>query len=193
MKSRIAIAAVLIGAALTPTLARAAESGAEERGSWGALFFYVVNFLLFVGILWKYALPAARHFFRDRATGISETFSKAESAFRGAQELANRAAERMAKLEAEKSQISSDLVDETVFQIGRIYDLAREAAARIKRDSELSAAAMADNAQRRVRASLALAAGSLALEIVVNNFQPADQTRLLQGFVDKLGEQAVLL
>ncbi|MGD0291881.1 MAG: ATP synthase F0 subunit B [Candidatus Binataceae bacterium] len=190
MKSRIAIAAALLGAALTPTLAIAAEGGGEERGSWGALLFYVINFLLFAAILWKYALPAARNFFRDRALGIRDTWSKAEAALRGAQELANRAAERMARLEAEKNQIASDLADETVFQIGRIYDLAQEAAARIKRDAELGAAAMGENAQRRVREALAHAAGSLARELVANNFQPGDQTRLLQGFVEKLGEEA---
>jgi len=154
------------------------------------LLLYVINFLLFACILWKYALPAARNFFRDRAIGIRETLSKAESAFRGAQELANRAAEQMAKLEGEKSQITSDLADETVYQIGRIYDLAQEAAARIKRDAELNAAAMGENAQRRVREALAHAAGSLARDLVANNFQPDDQTRLLRGFVDKLGEEA---
>ena len=190
MKSRIAIAATLIGAALTPSLALAAEGGADEHGTWGALAFYVINFLLFAGILWKYALPAARNFFRERATGIRETLSKADAAFRAAQELANRAAERMAKLDAEKSRISSDLADETVYQIGRIYDLAQESAARIKRDAELTATAMAENANRRMREALAHAAGSLARDLVANNFQPGDQTRLLQGFVEKLGEEA---
>ncbi|HEX3409474.1 MAG TPA: hypothetical protein VHS07_04305 [Candidatus Binataceae bacterium] len=190
MKSRIAIAATLIGAALTPTLAMAAEGGAEERGSWGALIPYAINILLFAGILWKWALPAAQNFFRTRASGIRETLAKAEAAYRGAQEVANRAAERMARLEAEKNQIASDLADETVFQIGRIYDLAQEAAARIKRDAELGATAMAENAQRRVREALAHAAGSLARELVAKSFQPADQSRLLQGFVEKLGEEA---
>ncbi len=190
MKSRITIAAALLGAALTPTLALAAESGVEERGSWGALIFYVINFALFAGILWKYALPAARNFFRDRARGIRETLLKAEGSFHEAQELANRAAERMARLEAEKSQITSDLADETVYQVGRVYELAQEAAARIKRDAELSAVALRDNAQRRMREALAQAAGSLAQELVANNFQPGDQTRLIEGFVEKLGEEA---
>jgi F-type H+-transporting ATPase subunit b len=190
MKSRIAIAATVLGAALTPTLALATEGGAQERGTWGGLFFYVINFLLFLGILWKYAVPAARSFFKSRATGIRDTLSKADAAYRTAQELANRAAERMAKLEAEKSQISSDLADETVFQVGRIYDLARESAARIRHDAEVSAVAMAGNANRRVREALAHAAGNLAREIVVKNFIPNDQTRLLQGFVEKLGEEA---
>jgi len=190
MKSRIAIAATLIGAALAPSLALAAEGGADEHGTWGALLFYVINFLLFAGILWKYALPAAKNYFKDRATGIRETISKADAAFRDAQELANRAAERMAKLEAEKSQIASDLADETVYQIGRIYDLAQESAARIKRDAEISATAMAENAKRRVREALAHAAGRLAGDLVKRNFEATDQTHLVQGFVEKLGEEA---
>lgn len=190
MKPRIAIAAALLGAALTPTLAIAAESGGEESGSWGALVFYVINFLLFAAILWKYALPAARNFFRDRAFGIRETIAKADAAFRDAQELANRAAERMARLEAEKAQIASDLADETVFQIGRIYDAAQEAAARIRRDAELSAAAMSENAQRRVREALARSAGSLARELVTKSLEPGDQVRLLSGFVARLREEA---
>jgi F0F1-type ATP synthase membrane subunit b/b' len=190
MKSRIAIAATLIGAALTPALAFAAEGGSEERGTWGALVFYIINFSLFAAILWKYAVPAARNFFRDRATGIRATLAKADAAFREAEELANRAAERMAKLEAEKNQISSDLADETVYQIGRIYDLAREAAARIKRDAEQGATALAENANRRVREALAHAAGKVARDLVLSNFGAGDQTRLVQGFVEKLGEEA---
>jgi F0F1-type ATP synthase membrane subunit b/b' len=190
MKSRFAIAATLIGAALTPALAFAAEGGSEERGTWGALVFYIINFSLFAAILWKYAVPAARNFFRDRATGIRATLAKADAAFREAEELANRAAERMAKLEAEKNQISSDLADETVYQIGRIYDLAREAAARIKRDAEQGATALAENANRRVREALAHAAGKVARDLVLSNFGAGDQTRLVQGFVEKLGEEA---
>jgi F-type H+-transporting ATPase subunit b len=190
MKARIPILAALLGATLTPTLAIAAEGAAEERGSWGALLFYVINFVLFAAILWKYALPAARNFFKQRALGIRETMSKAEAAFRGAQEVANRAAERMARLEAEKNQIASDLADETVFQISRIYDLGQEAAARIRHDAEVSATALAENARRRVREALAQAAGNLARELVVKNFQAADQGRLLRGFVEKLGEEA---
>jgi F-type H+-transporting ATPase subunit b len=189
MKSRITIAA-LLSAVLTPSLALAAEGAVEERGTWGALLFYIINFLLFAGILWKYALPAAKNYFKDRAAGIRDTISKADAAFRDAQELANRAAERMAKLEAEKSQISSDLADETVYQIGRIYDLAQESAARIKRDAETSAVAMAENANRRVREALAHSAGRLAGDLVKRNFQAADQTRLVQGFVEKLGAEA---
>jgi F0F1-type ATP synthase membrane subunit b/b' len=188
MRRRILIIALL--AALMPSAAWAAGEEPEPPGSWLALLFYVINFSLFVYILYKYAMPMARDFFSNRAKSITDSLRKAEANFDEAKELANRAAERTAKLESEKSQISSDLDAETAYQIGRILDLARETAARIKRDGELSAAAARENGQRRMRAALAAATARLAREHLKAAFQPSDQERLLDGFVAKLREEA---
>jgi F-type H+-transporting ATPase subunit b len=189
MKRRILIAASL-GAALIPSTALAAEGGGESSGSWSSLLLYIINFGIFVFILVKYAVPMARDFFNQRATTIRETLAKAESNYRQAEELANRAAERTAKLESEKAHIASDLADETVYQVGRIYEIAQETAARIKRDTELSAAATREAGQRRMREALAAAAGRLAREMVVREFKAGDQDRLLDSFVAKLRDEA---
>lgn len=187
MKSRIAI--LLTAAALWPSLAYAAEN-AEPQASWFSLIFYAINFVLFVWLVKHYGGARISGFFRDRAKTIRETIGRAEKAFQEAQELANVAAERIAKLEAEKTAIASDLADETVYQVGRIYDIAREAVARIKHDSELTASAVRENAQRRLRETMAAAAGRIAYQTLARNFRPEDQRRLLDGFIDKLGEEA---
>ena len=189
MKRRILIAASL-GAALMPSAALAAEAGGESSGSWSSLLLYIINFGIFVFILVKYAVPMARDFFNQRATTIRESLSKAESNYREAEELANRAAERTAKLESEKAQIASDLADETVYQVGRIYEMAQETAARMKRDTELSATATREAGQRRMREALAAATGRLAREMIVQEFKPTDQDRLLDSFVTKLRDEA---
>ncbi|HEX4209998.1 MAG TPA: ATP synthase F0 subunit B [Candidatus Binataceae bacterium] len=189
MKRRILIAASL-STALMPSAALAAEGAAESSGSWTSLLFYIINFAIFVVILVKYAVPMARDFFNQRATSIADSLAKAETNYHQAEELANRAAERTAKLESEKTQIASDLADETVYQIGRIYEIAQETATRIKRDTELSAAATREAGQRRMRQVLAAAAGRLARETVVREFQPEDQDRLLDNFVAKLRDEA---
>ncbi|MGA2412443.1 MAG: hypothetical protein ABSG46_18915 [Candidatus Binataceae bacterium] len=132
----------------------------------------------------------ARDFLNRRATTICDSMAKAESAFHQAEELANRAAERAAKLESEKARIASDLSDETVYQVGRIYDMAQETAARIKRDTAMTAAALRENGQRRMRRALADAAGRLALERIKHDFRPSDQDRLIASFVTKLREEA---
>jgi F0F1-type ATP synthase membrane subunit b/b' len=187
MKSRIAIL-VVAAVSLYPVLAFAAE-GAEEGGSWSALVFYVINFTLFIYVVKRFAGPLVTGFFRDRAAGIRDTMSRADAGFKQAQEMANRAAERMAQLEAEKAQIASDLADETVYQVGRIYDSAHEAVARTKRDTEMTSAALREAARRQVRVSLAEASGRLARELLQRNFQPADQDRLLGGFIERLREE----
>lgn len=189
MKPRIVIAA-LFSATLLPSAAMAADAGGESAGSWTSLLFYIINFAIFIWIIFKYALPMVRDFFSQRATSIRDSMAKAEAAFHEAEELANRAAERAAKLETEKARIASDLADETVYQVGRIYDLAQETAARIKRDSEVTAAALRENGLRRMRRALAAAAGRLALERIKRDFRQADQDRLVTSFVTKLREEA---
>jgi F-type H+-transporting ATPase subunit b len=189
MKSRTGIA-IVAAAVLCPTLAFAAE-GPEAKGSWFSLIFYVINFVIFLWILRHYAGPPVVKYFRDRATGMRDSIGRADAAFHEAQALANRAAERIAKLEAEKAQISSDLADETVYQVGRIYDLARETVARIKRDTEMTATALQEAAHRRAREALAAGAGRLAGELVERNFVPADQRRLLDSFLERLRGEVV--
>jgi F0F1-type ATP synthase membrane subunit b/b' len=188
MKPRIGIA-IIAGAVLCPTLAFAAERP-EANGSWFSLIFYVINFVIFLWILNHYAAAPVVKYFRDRATGMRDTLGRADAAFQEAQDLANRAAERIARLEAEKAQISSDLADETVYQVGRIYDLAQETVARIKHDTETTVTALQEGAQRRARESLAAGAGYLARELVERNFVPADQRRLLDSFLERLREEA---
>ncbi|HVB83008.1 MAG TPA: ATP synthase F0 subunit B [Candidatus Binataceae bacterium] len=177
---------------LLPAAGWCAEGGGEAAGggSWLSLLFYVFNFAVFAWILVHYAGPAARKFFADRAGGIKETFARAEATYKEAQDLANRAAERMSKLEAEKEQLHADLDAETVYIANRIREMARETALRIVRDTELTGAAITEAAQRRVRATLAAATGRRARDLMVKSFTGDDQARLLRGFEEKLAQEA---
>jgi F0F1-type ATP synthase membrane subunit b/b' len=187
--SAIWMTAALAWAVLFPALAYAAEGG-EEAGTWFPLIFYAINFAIFIWVLKHYAGAAIVGYFRDRSTTIRETITRAETSYHEAQERANRAAERMAKLEAEKTRIASDLADETVYQIGKLYDAAHETVARLKRDSEQTGRALQEAAQRHVRQALAHAAGHIARELLTRNFEAADQARLLDGLGERLSEEA---
>ncbi|MGA8570417.1 MAG: ATP synthase F0 subunit B [Candidatus Binataceae bacterium] len=179
---------------LLPAAGRCAESGGGEAaaggGSWLSLLFYVINFAVFVWILVHYAGPPASKFFADRAGGIKETFARAEATLKEAQDLANRAVERMSRLEAEKKQLRADLDAETAYIANRIREMARETAQRIVRDTELTGAAITEAAQRHVRAMLAEMTGKVARELMVKSFTDDDQARLLRGFEEKLAQEA---
>jgi F0F1-type ATP synthase membrane subunit b/b' len=192
-KQRSAVA-LTCAVLLLPAAAWCAEGNGGEAagaGSWLSLLFYIVNFAVFVWILVHYAGPAALKFFADRASGIKETFARAEATYKEAQDLAHRAAERMSRLEAEKKQIRADLDAETAHMANRIREMASETALRIVRDTELTGAAITEAAQRHVRAMLAEATGRLARELMMKSFTDDDQARLLRGFEERLAQEAL--
>jgi F0F1-type ATP synthase membrane subunit b/b' len=96
----------------------------------------------------------------------------------------------MSRLEAEKKQLRADLDAETAYIAERICEMARESAARIVRDNELTGNAMKDAAKRRVRAMLAEATARRARALMVKNFNADDQARLLRSFEEKLAQEA---
>ena len=180
---------MIVTVLLCPALALAAE-GAEEPGTWHALLFYIVNFGLFVWIVKRYGGPQIVAFFKDRARNIRTNLSRADEALREARQLAGRAAALSAGLTAEKERIGAELASETAYQVKQLGTLGRESVARIKRDAVLGVAAAREAGQRRLRESLAAAAGGLAKELVRRDFQAADQTRLLANFVGRLNAEA---
>ncbi len=189
MKSRIATIGVITAALFWPSLVLAAE-GEEAKGSWFALIFYAINFLLFLWIVRRYGWPPITQFFRSRSHTIRDIRGRAEKAYQEAQQLANRAAQQLRQLAADQRRMTSELDEETAYQIEQINDAAHEAVKRVRRDAEISTAALRDGAQRRLRQTMAEAAGTIARELVSRNFQAADQARLLQGFIDRIDEEA---
>jgi len=186
MKKWITSATIFI-AALSPRIALAAAEAPEERGSWLLLFFFTINFILFVFVLGYFAVPLARKFFADRAATIRTGLSRAERAFAEAQDLANKAAARIAALEAELKKTAAEIEEETRFQVAKVAELAKSTAERIRHDAVLSTAALAEAAKRRVRARLAQSAANLARDLIGRDFQRDDQGRLIDGFMEQLG------
>ena len=183
--------AMLIGFAATPSMVFAAESSAPEQGgSWLGLMFFAINFALFVGILVYFVSPMARAYFRDRATEIRSQIDRLNSAFKEAQELANRAAAKIDQLESELATVKSEMEAETAFQVNKIRENARMTADRIRRDTQLTGAAILDAAQRRVRERLAANAAHLARNLIARSIGASDQVRLIDGFMEKIRHEA---
>jgi len=173
-----------------PSFAYAAEEAAGNSGSLFGTFFFTINFLLFAGIIYYFAGPMASAFFRDRATAIRSQLERLTSALKEAQDLANRAAERMAHLEQDVAQLKSEMENETAFLVNHIREGARTTAERIRHDTELTSAAIVEAAQRRVRERLAANAANIARDLIAASFEPADQARLVDNFMDKIRTEA---
>jgi ATP synthase F0 subunit b len=183
--SRVGLIAVIL---FWPSGVFAAEPEQVE-GSWFALIFYAVNFLLFLWIVRKYGWPRIADFFRNRARTIIDSRRDAETALREAQELAQRAAQQLGRLDADQRTMMVELDKETAYQVRRINQAAHDAVDRIRRDLKVTVVALREGAQRQLRQTMAEAAGRIARELLSRNFQPFDQDRLLRGFVERIGEE----
>jgi F0F1-type ATP synthase membrane subunit b/b' len=96
----------------------------------------------------------------------------------------------MAQIEREVAELKSEMENETTFIVNRIREGARTTAERIRRDTDLTGAALVDAAQRRVRERLAATAANLARELIARSFEAADQSRLIDNFMDKIRHEA---
>ncbi|HTY56306.1 MAG TPA: ATP synthase F0 subunit B [Candidatus Binataceae bacterium] len=184
MKFKAAIAAILT-LGLCPALAFAAEAG-EGQGSWLRLLFFTINFSAFVFIVVFYAGPFVKRFFHDRASSIRETLTRLENEEHRAEEAAQQAAARQARLDSDKTALAEEMRAETAREIDRLRNGAQANAARIKRDAELTAAAIAEGAKRQMRAHLAEVATKLARKLLVENLESSDQGRLVEDFMQRL-------
>ena len=173
-----------------PSFAFAAEEAAENSGTWLGTLFFTINFAIFVAIIVKFAGPAVGAYFRDRATGIRSQLDRLNSALKEAEDLANRSAARMAQLDQEAAQLKSEMDNETAFIVNRIREGAKSTAERVRRDTVLTGAAITEAAQRRVRERLAATATNLARELVAKNLEAADQSRLIDNFMEKIRTEA---
>src|ERR1700730_4668785 len=125
-----------------PSIVMAAESAApQERGTWLGLMFFAINFALFVGILTYFVAPMARAFFRDRAVEIRSQIDRLSSAFKEAQDYANRAASKMAGLQHELDTLRTEIESETAFLVKRIRGNPPSTAAPIGRDTDITCSA----------------------------------------------------
>jgi F0F1-type ATP synthase membrane subunit b/b' len=181
-------------AVLLPVLALAAtengQTAAAGEGSWLALVFYFINAALFIAVIVYFGRPLIRKFFGERAREIRDTLARSQAALTAAEEAARQAIAHLQTLEAEKKSLRDEMEAETAYQIKLAREAAIAGAERIRREAEISAAAAADDARRRMRKYLAGVAGVVARELVSAQFNSDDQRRMLKNFTDKLAGEA---
>jgi F-type H+-transporting ATPase subunit b len=191
VKVRPIIAATAVVAPWCAEAWAAAGAEVEHRGvDWFGLVFFAINFAIFVTVAVYFARPLVATFLRDRADAIRSTIERARNALAEAEQLSASARARAAVLDSDMDQLASELAAETTYQMRQIVEGARAGATRIRTDTEQAAAALAELAQRRVRERLAATSAALARELILRSFRPSDQARLIDGFMDRLGQES---
>jgi len=162
----------------------AAATGADGHApSMTSLIFPVINFLIFVFLIYRFALPPARRYLvsrRDEILGAvrsaDESKEKADSALRSYRD-------RLASADDETKTLLETLRAEGEREKAKILRDAKELAATIRADADFVSQQEIKVARQQIREEIARIAERAAENALRANLRAADQQRLVEQFL----------
>ncbi|MDR2574778.1 MAG: ATP synthase F0 subunit B [Desulfovibrio sp.] len=186
--ARILLAAVIVVVAVMGVFiagdALASEGHGEPR--WGDLGWRVLNFVIFVGILWHFVGGLAVKYFRGRKQGIRETLDNLEERRRSASDELAAVEKRIAGLNLEREAILQESREQAQsLKEGIIAEAERQAAQIIAQ-----AKSTAENEGRavlaEVRAVIADEIVNAAEKVLAAKLDDAAHEKLIDNSLNKV-------
>jgi len=172
---------------LAPAQAWAA-GGAGHHPSIADLIWPLGNFLIYLFIIVKFALPLVRDFLRSRRQEVVETVQSASAKKQAAEALVSEYKGKIAGLDKEIQTLENTLRDEGQREKTKLVDEANAMATKIKDDARFLADQEVKMARQKVREEMANRAEASARELVQRNLSAADQGRLVDDFIQSIGQ-----
>lgn len=185
-----AVAALLTTMAL-PMLALASGSGEHHVDSGVILKDFIwrcLNFAIMVGLIAYFVRKPIRNGLFNRRAEIEKTLADAHASREAAEAKAREYREKLEKASAEIEEIYAAIRREGELERDKILANARELAAKIEQDVDAKAANAVAKARAELRVETAHLAMKLANDLLIKNLTDADQKRLIDEYMQKVGE-----
>jgi F-type H+-transporting ATPase subunit b len=166
----------------------AAGSGAaHHEPSIGEIVFPAINFILYAGILYYFALPLVRSFLRSRREEVVATMAQAAAKKQQAEALVREYRAKLAGLDREVQSIHALLRQDGEREKSKLLGEAQALAAKTREDARLLADVEVKTARQHIIEQMARQAEAMARELVQKNLSADDQSRLVQDFIQQIG------
>ena len=172
---------------LTLLWAAPAAAAEEHAPAIGQLLFPLINFLIFVYLLKRYALPLARDYLKSRRDQIVAALKESSESKQRAEALVRDYKGRLHRLDQETRQIRDALKAEGESEKARLLAEAEEAAARIRADADFLADQETKLARQELRREIARTAVPAAAKIVQDNLTAVERKRMVEEFLSEVG------
>jgi F-type H+-transporting ATPase subunit b len=166
----------------------AAGGGEHHAPEISGIIFPLLNFLIYAGIIYYFAFPLIRSFLKARHDEVLATVTEAAARKRSAEALVADYESRLAKVDQEIDSIQASLKAEGERDKARLLKEAEELATKIKSDAQLLADQEVKAAKQQVLLELAEKAKVSAGDLIRRHLSQADQGRLVEEFIDDLGQ-----
>lgn len=167
----------------------ASAAGAEHHApSINDIWFPLGNFLIFAFILARYALPPVQGFLRSRREEVLTALKQASAKRQQAEALMQEYKERLARVDQEIQSIIAELRAAAEREKTKLLGEAQTLAAKIKQDARFLGDQEIKVARQRLREEMANQAATLARDLIQRHLSSADQARLVEEFVQSIGQ-----
>ncbi len=181
------VPALLLAVAL-PALALAAGGQADSGVILKDFIWRCLNFAVMVGLLGYFVSKPIRSALQNRRAEIEKALADATAAREAAEAKALEYQDKLAKAAAEIDSIYAAIRREGELERDRILASARDMAEKIEQEADSKAASAVARARTELRAEAARLAVELAEELLSKNVTAADQKRLVDEYMQKVGE-----
>lgn len=175
---------------LVPALALAA--GGEHHVDSGVLLkdfiWRCINFAVMAGLIVYFIRKPLSGGLQNRRAEIEKTLADAAKAREAAEAKALEYQEKLAKASAEIDNIYLAIRREGELERDKILASAKEMSVKIEQEADAKAASAVARARTELRAEAARLAVELAEELLAKNVTAADQKRLVDEYMQKVGE-----
>jgi F-type H+-transporting ATPase subunit b len=165
----------------------AAGGGEHHTPTIDEVVFPAINFIIYAGILYFFALPAVRGFLRARREQVVSTMAQASAKKQQAEALVSEYRQKLAGADQEIRSIQASFEQQADAERQRLRNEAQALATKIREDARFLADQEVKAARQRVRQELADQAEAAARDVVQKNIAPADHRRLAQEFIQSIG------
>ena len=186
---RLCVTTVLLVFSAVAEVAVAAEGAGGHGASLLPFVFSIVNFLLFLFVLYKYALPRIKDFFVERSQQIRQSLQEAEEVRTAAENKLRECEKKLEALDKQVEDIRTLMKKEGEADKERIVREAEREAEIMKSQARTVAEQEIRRAKQELRAELIRLSLEGAEKTLNNTINKDDQIRLIDEYIKEITPQ----
>lgn len=181
-----ALALALLLAPLDPAWGASEGAGEHTAESLKLLVIAILNFVILLGVLWRYAWQPIKFFLFQRSETVRAALTASQKRLAEAQAQILALEQRLASLGREAQQLIDSAQRQAEEERERMERRAEEAAQRIRHETERVAEVEIQRARQALREEAVALAESLAAELIRERLGPEDDARLIEEFTTRV-------
>jgi F-type H+-transporting ATPase subunit b len=186
MRRSILSLAILAGGVGVARALAAEGHAAHGLASPTSLFLPIVNFSIFLYLLFHYAWPVVRDALVDRRKLVEKELSDADRAYQEAKAMRAEVEARRARVQEDGERLMGELRAEAERDGVALLESARRSAERIRRDASMLGEQEAAQAAHRLRNEMAEEVVARAAALVRQRLTAEDEQRFIGEFVSAI-------